>query len=135
MRKLCLVRAVSTLMLSAALMAGALMLPAPAYARDHFHGGHGFGFGVGLGLALGADAFWGWPGYYYPYGYPYGPYPYAAPVASEVTVIQPAAAAAAPQFWYYCDNPSGYYPYIPSCPTAWRPVPATPAAAPQGYAR
>jgi hypothetical protein len=32
--------------------------------------------------------------------------------------------------WYYCDNPQGYYPYIQSCYSAWREVPATPPGAP-----
>jgi hypothetical protein len=29
-------------------------------------------------------------------------------------------------YWYYCRNPAGYYPYVPSCPTPWQPVQATP---------
>lgn len=49
-----------------------------------------------------------------PYPYPYPPqYPPPAP-----------APPPPPQFWYYCDNPAGYYPYIQSCPTPFRPVPA-----------
>lgn len=28
------------------------------------------------------------------------------------------------QYWYYCQNPAGYYPYVTSCTTAWQPVPA-----------
>lgn len=31
-----------------------------------------------------------------------------------------------PQMWYYCDNPAGYYPYVPSCSTPFRAVPAKP---------
>jgi eukaryotic-like serine/threonine-protein kinase len=34
--------------------------------------------------------------------------------------------AAPPMFWYYCHNPAGYYPYVPSCPGGWTPVPSTP---------
>ena len=24
-----------------------------------------------------------------------------------------------PQYWYYCTDPQGYYPYIKSCPGGW----------------
>jgi hypothetical protein len=24
-----------------------------------------------------------------------------------------------PQYWYYCTNPQGYYPYIRNCPGGW----------------
>ena len=23
------------------------------------------------------------------------------------------------QYWYYCQNPAGYYPSVPQCPTQW----------------
>jgi hypothetical protein len=32
------------------------------------------------------------------------------------------------QSWYYCDDPPGYYPNVPSCNSSWRQVPASPAA-------
>jgi hypothetical protein len=38
------------------------------------------------------------------------------------------AGLAPPTFWYLCDNPHGYYPYVTSC-AAWRAVPTAPAAA------
>lgn len=28
--------------------------------------------------------------------------------------------------WYYCENPSGYYPYVKKCGTRWRQVAARP---------
>jgi hypothetical protein len=40
-----------------------------------------------------------------------------------------ASAMGAPmaaQYWYFCDPAGVYYPYVQNCPTAWRPVPATP---------
>ena len=53
-----------------------------------------------------------------------------APPEDPSYYAQPAAPApqgvAPPQYWYYCDNPAGYYPYVQSCPTQFRPVPATP---------
>lgn len=71
------------------------------------------------------------------YFYPSPVYPYPDPYTPPVTIInqQPpvvvapqANAPAQPttQFWYYCDSAKGYYPYVPSCPEAWRPVPAQP---------
>ena len=29
--------------------------------------------------------------------------------------------------WYYCDNPPGYYPYVPQCPGGWRQVTPAPS--------
>jgi hypothetical protein len=106
-------------------------------------GGWGWGLGLGaLGVGLGVDALLGWPGYY-PYGpyayepYPYAPYaygaayPYYGPAAPMQAVQQaPAPMASAPQSWYYCDNPKGYYPYVQSCRNAWRPVSPTPPQVP-----
>ena len=80
-----------------------------------------------------ADGFW----YFYPQ--PIYPYPtYVAPVVVEeappappgppprVVAPQPIQPQAQAQAWYYCDNPRGYYPYVQSCPTPWRAVPAAP---------
>ncbi|MBI3327102.1 MAG: hypothetical protein HYZ81_10440 [Nitrospinae bacterium] len=44
-------------------------------------------------------------------------YPYAYP---------PVAAPPPPHYWYACDDPQGYYPYIQQCPGGWRPVAPTP---------
>jgi hypothetical protein len=59
---------------------------------------------------------WWWvvgPQWYY---YPQPIYPYPDP-------YQPPTVAAGPQMYYFCDNPQGYYPYVPSCATPWRAVP------------
>ena len=65
------------------------------------------------------------------YYYPAPIYPYPDPYAPPVVVTPPVAVAPdappPPQYWYYCDSAGGYYPYVPSCPSGWRPVPATPA--------
>jgi hypothetical protein len=88
---------------------------------------------------------WWWlaGGSWYFYNRPVYPYPvmvgditYAAP---EPVVVAPAAppplpVKAAPRYWYYCDAPAGYYPYVANCSTQYRAVPipegasATPAA-------
>jgi hypothetical protein len=87
---------------------------------------------------------WWWVtgGAWYYYERPIYPYPY---VVSEVIVPEPMVPPpppgyappppvsappppppVQPQVWYYCDNPAGYYPYVPSCPTPFRVVPAQP---------
>lgn len=33
-------------------------------------------------------------------------------------------ASPSPQYWYYCQNPAGYFPNVTSCTTAWQTVPA-----------
>jgi len=123
-------------LLVAAIAAGAALVSSPAAAQHHggyhggyhghgwHHGGWGWGFGVGLGVGL-YDPWW--PGHYAGYwDYPYYPY-YADP---PVTVIQQAPTVqAAPQSYYYCDNPAGYYPYVQQCSIPWRQVPVTPARA------
>ncbi len=63
------------------------------------------------------------------YDYPYPVYPYPQPYVPPAVIVQQPPIPAPPptQFWYYCDNPAGYYPYVQSCPTPWRPVPAQPS--------
>jgi len=100
------------------------------------HGWHGRTFG------------WWWVvgGVYYAYPSPVYPYPDpftppAVVVAPPAIVVQapappavviqtpppaPAASAAQPGPWYYCDSPQGYYPYVPQCNVQWRAVPASP---------
>jgi hypothetical protein len=84
-------------------------------------GGHRFG-GPRVAIGIGIGRFWGpfWA-------------PYAAPVVvPPPVVVTPAPSvvvppAAPPTFWYYCDNPRGYYPYVSQCPSGWRAVSPTPA--------
>jgi hypothetical protein len=98
-----------------AVMALVLGSAAPGLARGHGH------FGVGVVVAPG----WGWYG---PYSYPY-PY-YSAPVVveSEPTLyVEPQAQEQ--QYWYFCKNPKGYYPYVKNCPDGWMKVVPTPAPA------
>lgn len=133
----------------------ALAVPAKAAppsggSQHHFEGGHGDFHGNfrhdhdrgGFGFGGFWDPWWGWgPADYwggYPYPYYYPPYPYAYPDPAYYAPPAgpaPQAQAAAPtqftgappqQFWYYCDNPQGYYPYVQNCGAAWRQVAATP---------
>ncbi|HYM03277.1 MAG TPA: hypothetical protein VET85_10050 [Stellaceae bacterium] len=40
----------------------------------------------------------------------------------------PPAGPAPAQSWYYCDASAAYYPYVQSCASPWRQVPAAPPA-------
>lgn len=66
------------------------------------------------------------------YWYPAPIYPYPDPYTPPVVVQAPPTPAAAPQaqapVWYFCAQPSGYYPYVAVCPGGWQAVPATPPA-------
>ena len=129
-------------------LVGALAFAGPAQAAPtsgggpHIQSGHGdfhrfrdhdrhdfdrFGFGFGFWDPW----WWGWDpvqywGYPYPYYYP--PYPayYAPPPAPPPQAPVQATGAPPPQYWYYCDNPQGYYPYVANCSSAWRQVTPTP---------
>ncbi len=76
----------------------------------------------------GAWAFY--PGYWEPYA---PVIVQAAPVivqqAAPVYVEKSPSAAPAgmdPRFWYYCQSPAGYYPYVQQCAGAWQQVTPTP---------
>src|ERR1035437_8469978 len=79
-------------------------------AVGHFRGG-GWGWGPALGLGLGLGL-WGLT---YPYyAYPYYPYYDQAPVIvqqpSTEMYVQPAPQQSVePSYWYYCQDPTGYY--------------------------
>ena len=61
------------------------------------------------------------------YFYPAPVYPYPNPYEPPMVPAPPAPSAA--QYWYYCSNPPGYYPYVARCRTNWQPVPANPPPA------
>lgn len=66
------------------------------------------------------------PIYYY-YPPPYYAVEPAAPAEPPVYIEQDMSrpAAATPYYWYYCEKPQGYYPYIKECPGGWRAVEPT----------
>ncbi|UCF92875.1 MAG: hypothetical protein JSW39_01580 [Desulfobacterales bacterium] len=55
-------------------------------------------------------------------------YPYSYYYAAPPVVIQQQPPVYAPpeppevNYWYYCQNPQGYYPYVKSCPGGWMKV-------------
>jgi hypothetical protein len=103
--------------------------------------GHGYGHGGGSHADFGF--YFGVPypyGYSYPYPYAY-PYPYPDPYYPRVITVPapqppvyieqgspqqvPQQAAPVPQstnYWYHCDKPEGYYPYVKECPSGWQKV-------------
>lgn len=68
---------------------------------------------------------WGWwwfaGGAWFWYAAPAYPYPV------DVSAYYYEAPESPGPMWYYCDDPPGYYPYVPTCGDEWQPVPA------QGY--
>ena len=95
---------------------------------SHHHGGWYGGWGVGYypyaywwGPRIYAYPSWWWP-YPYTYSYPYT-YPYPSYQPPARVIEQPPAYSEPeqrqPHYWYYCQNPQGYYPYIKSCPGGW----------------
>jgi hypothetical protein len=125
-----------TVLLAAALMAGG--------AQANWNGRYPGGGGPGIyrGAPWGAHAPWhgyyrGWgPGIYWggpvvvglPW-FPFGYYPSPPAVIQQTPVyVQPQQQEDA-YYWYYCENPKGYYPYINNCPAGWMKV--VPNANPQ----
>lgn len=92
------------------------------FHHDGFHHRHGH---VAF-FVVGA----GWPGWWgYPYdGWPYSTYSgYYAPPAQYIEKGDGSDGTSANAWWYRCDQPSGYYPYIKDCPGGWQTVPAQPS--------
>lgn len=98
----------------------------------HGHGGGHWGGGWGHRHAFyGGFSYGGYPyfGYRYPYygfGYPY--YGYGYPYYSQTIITTPptppvyverGAPAQQSGYWYYCNNPQGYYPTVKECPGGW----------------
>jgi hypothetical protein len=63
------------------------------------------------------------------YFYPIRIEPYPDPYQPPVVVVPELPAP--PQYWYYCTDPAGYYPYVAQCRVNWQRVPATAQANPQ----
>ena len=89
---------------------------APAWAQRHHGGGHARSH---VGVFIGAPLFW--PYYPQPYYYPpYYPSVVVAPSAPPVYIEQEPLSPQ--QYWYFCSNPQGYYPYVKQCPPGWQQV-------------
>jgi hypothetical protein len=99
------------------------------YYGGTYHGGGHYYHGGGSHFFIGG--YFGFPYYTYPYGhYPYDYsyyYPYTYPRYSY-TYDQPTVYIEQEQssYWYHCQDPEGYYPYVTSCPGGWTSVTPTP---------
>jgi hypothetical protein len=71
----------------------------------------------GPNVWLGSGYWWGWPYY----GYPYYSSPPAV-VQQPPVYVEPNSPPQEPQYWYYCQDPQGYYPYVKQCPNGWMKV-------------
>jgi hypothetical protein len=79
-------------------------------------------------VAVSAKAYH-WISPWYPYGlygHPYMPYVMPYVMIPRPLVIQPPAYVQSQEFpsqyWYYCQDPQGYHPYISDCPGGWMKV-------------
>ena len=89
-----------------------------------WHGGGWYGgwYGTGLGIYLGEQAYPGvWPHACYSTYPGYDPYPVYAS-GSTTVYAEPEQQVAPAYYWYYCADPTGYYPYVQNCNDAWLPV-------------
>jgi hypothetical protein len=70
-------------------------------------------------------SYWGvgWPYGGWPYGYhggwPYVGWPYYPPAATQAPPAYNQPVQRQSYYWYYCQDPQGYYPYVKSCPGGW----------------
>ena len=114
-------------------LALALVLVAPQSSRAggwYYGGWHGWGgyphtsfvFGFGAPYYYGGPVYYGAP-YYYGYPAP-ATYIYTPPavVAPSQPQVYSDPAPSRSSYWYYCQNPQGYYPYVQNCPAGWTQV-------------
>lgn len=87
----------------------------------HIHSGHFHHYGPHVGVVIGGPFWWPGSGYYDPYYYGYPPV-VTVPAQPPVYIEQAQPDALAPGYWYYCDRPDGYYPYVRQCPGGWQRV-------------
>jgi hypothetical protein len=81
-------------------------------------------------LGYGYGGYWPYYGGYGYGGYGYGGYGYGGygyDDSPPVVYIQredetQGTAGEQANYWYYCRNPEGYYPYVKKCPDGWLPV-------------
>lgn len=92
-----------------------------------------YNFGINLGYYnpgyIGYGGHFGYRSYGYPYFYPplyayppyYPPTTVVVPTTPPVYIQDEGKRPAQPQtnYWYYCRNPEGYYPYVKQCPEGW----------------
>ncbi len=102
-------------------LAVAALIPMFSLPVHAWHGGH-FRGSVWIGPV------WG-PAYPYPY-YWSPPVTVQQPVIAEqppAEYVQQSPPSDEQSYWYYCQDPKGYYPYVKKCPNGWMKVAPSPA--------
>jgi hypothetical protein len=94
------------------------VLPAQAW--------RGYGRHRGLSVAIVPQLIVPVMPYWRPYVYP-SVYPPVVVAPTPPAYVQPVPQVYIQPFppqtyWYYCDDPPGYYPYVQQCPEGWRQV-------------
>jgi hypothetical protein len=98
----------------------AISLPAQAHDRVFFRGS------VWIGPGWGGGGPWWWGPPYYPY-YPYYPEPPVVIQQQPPAYVEPTPQPEGQYYWYFCQDPQGYYPYVKKCPSGWlKVIPQTP---------
>lgn len=89
---------------------------ASADRRHHHRHSHSH-FGLYLGVPFS-------PWYYPPPYWDYPPRVVVVPAPEPPVYIEqnPAPAAQATNYWYYCVDAKAYYPYVKDCPGGWQQV-------------
>ena len=103
-----------------ALLAAALALGA-GFTESASAGGRVV-VGIGFGFPLWYPAPW----YYAPAPYYY--YPPQVVYSSPPVYVerQDKVSERSTDWWYYCEQSKGYYPYVKTCPGGWQKVSPTP---------
>jgi hypothetical protein len=109
------------------LIALVLLLASPTPSEAGGHVSFSFGIPLWFGPGYWGPGPWWGPPYYYN-APPYSSAPSPMVIQQPPVYEQSAPPPQAPVYWYYCQNPQGYYPYIQQCPNGWMQVvpPATP---------
>ncbi len=97
---------------------------AQAYGGHWGHHGYRHHHNSHFGFYFGSPFFWGPRLYDRPYfdDYYYAPRTVIIEREPPVYIQRPVAPIQTAQLWYYCPNPAGYYPYVPTCTQPWVPV-------------
>ena len=66
--------------------------------------------------------YWGGPLVVGPPWYPYGYYSPPPVIVQQQPPVYVEPEQRSDNYWYYCQNPQGYYPYVKSCPDGWMKV-------------
>jgi hypothetical protein len=108
----------------------ALLLVSPLSEYAGAHSNSQFFFSGSIALGPWWPGYGGYPGYPYAY-YPAPYYPTPPVVVQQQPQVYAKPAPSQSDYWYYCEKPKGYYPYVKSCPGGWMKV--VPRTTPPDY--